>query len=92
MGSLAVVRRLWLNCKGRPWSPQLSAINEQLTAFIDGSGSPSAAQLHALQRHREVLGDYTVDFRKTKVCVIAQFFFLKKKQKIGNVLKNSKWN
>lgn len=46
---------------------QLSNVNEQLTTLIDGTGSPSAAQLHALQRHREVLGDYTVDFRKTKV-------------------------
>ena len=30
---------------------------------------PSAAQMHTLQRHRDILKDYSQEFTKTKVCL-----------------------
>ena len=32
-----------------------------------GFGEPSAAQLHTMQRHRDILQDYLHEFTKTKV-------------------------
>ena len=46
---------------------QLGQINDQLSAHVDNSSSPSAANLHALQRHSEVLGESTQEYRRTRV-------------------------
>lgn len=46
---------------------QLSEAVDALTAKLDDPETPpSAAQLHAVQRHREVLFDFTRDFRRSR--------------------------
>lgn len=49
---------------------QLSDAVDALTAKLDDpSVPPTSAQLHAVQRHREVLFDFTRDFRRSKTNV-----------------------
>ena len=49
---------------------QLSVSVDKLTATLDDpAGPPSTSQLHAVQRHREVLQDFTRDFRRSKTNV-----------------------
>ncbi|PWY99521.1 V-snare-domain-containing protein [Testicularia cyperi] len=49
---------------------QLSESVDGLTAQLDDpSTPPSTSQLHAVQRHREVLMDFTRDFRRSKTNV-----------------------
>lgn len=46
---------------------QLSDAVDALTAKLDDPAiPPTSAQLHAVQRHREVLFDFTRDFRRSK--------------------------
>ncbi|KAF4524267.1 hypothetical protein B566_EDAN012030 [Ephemera danica] len=46
---------------------KLSGLNERLGAESEGKApASSAALLHTLQRHREILQDYTQEFRKTQ--------------------------
>lgn len=46
---------------------QLSSSVDALTSKLDDpSTPPTTAQLHAVQRHREILFDYTRDFRRSK--------------------------
>lgn len=50
---------------------QLAETVEGLSRFLnDPDETPSSSMVHAVQRHREVLGDYKRDFNQTKVCVI----------------------
>lgn len=44
---------------------QLTEVNTQMTE-MSSSQAPSAALQHTLQRHREILHDYTTEFQKTK--------------------------
>lgn len=49
---------------------QLSNAVDGLTAKLDDPAiPPTSAQLHAVQRHREVLFDFTRDFRRSKTNV-----------------------
>ena len=43
---------------------QLTDINSQMTE-VSASQAPSAALQHTLQRHRDILQDYTTEFQKT---------------------------
>lgn len=48
---------------------QLTAVNDRLgeVSAPDGPGAPSSAALiHTLQRHKEILQDYKQEFSKTK--------------------------
>uniref|UniRef100_A0A1B6DI47 Golgi SNAP receptor complex member 1 n=2 Tax=Clastoptera arizonana TaxID=38151 RepID=A0A1B6DI47_9HEMI len=45
---------------------KLTAVNEKLNDISSGDQNGGAAMLHTLQRHREILQDYTQEFHKTK--------------------------
>ena len=49
---------------------QLKETVEEMAALLnDPENPPTQSMLHAVQRHRDVLEDYKVDFKRTKVCV-----------------------
>lgn len=51
---------------------QLTQTVEQLSETLnDPDETPSTTMLHAVQRHREVLGDYKRDFLQTRVRTIS---------------------
>jgi len=43
----------------------LAELNQQMTE-VSSSQAPSAALQHTLQRHHDILHDYTTEFQKTK--------------------------
>ncbi|CAL9683910.1 unnamed protein product [Knipowitschia caucasica] len=47
---------------------KLTAVNDKMAEYTNtpGSASLSAALMHTLQRHRDILQDYTQEFHKTK--------------------------
>lgn len=48
---------------------QLKETVEEMAALLnDPENPPTQSMLHAVQRHRDVLEDYKVDFKRTKVC------------------------
>eukprot|EP00123_Amoebidium_parasiticum_P000540 comp11387_c0_seq1/m.5754 comp11387_c0_seq1/g.5754 ORF comp11387_c0_seq1/g.5754 comp11387_c0_seq1/m.5754 type:complete len:224 (-) comp11387_c0_seq1:151-822(-) len=50
---------------------QLSRVNDSMTEHTQIGAGSSPAVLHTLQRHREILNDYTQEFRKTKANITA---------------------
>jgi len=49
---------------------QLKETVEEMAALLnDPENPPTQSMLHAVQRHRDVLEDYKVDFKRTKACV-----------------------
>ena len=52
---------------------QLKETVEEMAALLnDPENPPTQSMLHAVQRHRDVMEDYKVDFKRTKagVCVL----------------------
>uniref|UniRef100_A0A3Q2Y5Q3 Golgi SNAP receptor complex member 1 n=1 Tax=Hippocampus comes TaxID=109280 RepID=A0A3Q2Y5Q3_HIPCM len=47
---------------------KLTAVNDKMAEYTNGPGTASlnAALMHTLQRHRDILQDYTHEFHKTK--------------------------
>ena len=47
---------------------QLTEVNDRMAEYTQNisTNSPSAALLHTLQRHRDILQDYGQEFEKTK--------------------------
>ncbi|KNC87108.1 hypothetical protein SARC_00783 [Sphaeroforma arctica JP610] len=45
---------------------ELADLNDQMSNEAQVSSSPSPTVIHTLQRHRDLLNDYTREFRKTK--------------------------
>ena len=52
---------------------QLTEINDKMSEYTNSISmtSPSAALLHTLQRHRDILQDYHQEFHKTKANITA---------------------
>ena len=49
---------------------QLKETVEEMAALLnDPENPPTQNMLHAVQRHRDVLEDYKVEFKRTKACV-----------------------
>lgn len=49
---------------------QLKETVEEMAALLnDPENPPTQSMLHTVQRHRDVLEDYKVDFKRTKACV-----------------------
>lgn len=57
---------------------KLSTVNDKMAEFINipGGVSHNAALMHTLQRHRDILQDYTHEFHKTK----SNFFSLRERE------------
>ncbi|XP_074529290.1 Golgi SNAP receptor complex member 1-like [Halichoeres trimaculatus] len=57
---------------------KLSAVNDKMAEYTNtaGASSHSSALMHTLQRHRDILQDYTHEFHKTKT----NFFSLKERE------------
>eukprot|EP00064_Thunnus_orientalis_P012051 superscaffoldBa00001802_g12085 len=56
----------------------LTAINDKMAEYTNtpGASSHNAALMHTLQRHRDILQDYTHEFHKTK----SNFFSLRERE------------
>ncbi|XP_063107161.1 Golgi SNAP receptor complex member 1 isoform X3 [Cavia porcellus] len=52
---------------------RLTGINDKMAEYTNSAGVPSlnAALMHTLQRHRDILQDYTHEFHKTKANFVA---------------------
>ncbi|KAM6315929.1 Golgi SNAP receptor complex member 1 isoform 3-T4 [Podargus strigoides] len=52
---------------------KLTGINDKMAEYTNSAGVPSlnAALMHTLQRHRDILQDYTHEFHKTKANFLA---------------------
>ncbi|KJE96452.1 vesicle transport V-SNARE protein [Capsaspora owczarzaki ATCC 30864] len=50
---------------------KLSNVNEAMTEHVNMSQFSNPALVHTLQRHRDILTDYTQEFRKTKSTLLA---------------------
>ncbi|KAF7244398.1 Golgi SNAP receptor complex member 1 [Varanus komodoensis] len=52
---------------------KLTGVNDKMADYANSAGVPSlnAALLHTLQRHRDILQDYTHEFHKTKANFLA---------------------
>ncbi|XP_033027720.1 Golgi SNAP receptor complex member 1 isoform X3 [Lacerta agilis] len=52
---------------------KLTGINDKMAEYTNSAGVPSlnAALMHTLQRHRDILQDYTHEFHKTKTNFLA---------------------
>ncbi|XP_068188067.1 Golgi SNAP receptor complex member 1-like isoform X1 [Antennarius striatus] len=56
----------------------LTAVNDKMAEYINtpGTSSYNTALMHTLQRHRDILQDYTQEFHKTK----SNFFILRERE------------
>ncbi|KAM8899831.1 Golgi SNAP receptor complex member 1-like isoform 1-T1 [Spinachia spinachia] len=56
----------------------LTAVNDKMAEYTNspGASSHNAALMHTLQRHRDILQDYTLEFHKTK----SNFFSLRERE------------
>uniref|UniRef100_A0A8B9TSB6 Golgi SNAP receptor complex member 1 n=1 Tax=Anas platyrhynchos TaxID=8839 RepID=A0A8B9TSB6_ANAPL len=66
---------------------QLTGINDKMAEYTNSAGVPSlnAALMHTLQRHRDILQDYTHEFHKTK----ANFLAIRERENLlGSVRKD----
>jgi len=56
-----------------PLCVQLTEVNDHMAEYTQSisSASPSAALLHTLKRHRDILQDYSQEFQKTKANINA---------------------
>ena len=50
-----------------PPPPQLRSVNESLNEYVSSMSTPATALYHTLQRHNEILQDYSQEFSRTKV-------------------------
>uniref|UniRef100_A0A8D1JSA0 Golgi SNAP receptor complex member 1 n=2 Tax=Sus scrofa TaxID=9823 RepID=A0A8D1JSA0_PIG len=52
---------------------RLTGVNDKMAEYTNSAGVPSlnAALMHTLQRHRDILQDYTHEFHKTKANFVA---------------------
>ena len=48
---------------------KLSSLVENMGKFVQRGGSSNPALAHTLQRHREILHDYSYEFKKTKASI-----------------------
>ncbi|XP_024862772.1 Golgi SNAP receptor complex member 1-like isoform X2 [Kryptolebias marmoratus] len=57
---------------------RLSVVNDKMAEYTNtpGASSRNAALMHTLQRHRDILQDYTQEFHKTK----SNFFSLRERE------------
>ncbi|KAK7925771.1 hypothetical protein WMY93_008081 [Mugilogobius chulae] len=55
---------------------KLTSVNNKMAEFASGSLPHNAALMHTLQRHRDILQDYTNEFHKTKT----NFFSLRERE------------
>ncbi|NWR76371.1 GOSR1 protein, partial [Centropus bengalensis] len=66
---------------------KLTGINDKMSEYTNSAGVPSlnAALMHTLQRHRDILQDYTHEFHKTK----ANFLAIRERENLlGSVRKD----
>uniref|UniRef100_A0A673UIE5 Golgi SNAP receptor complex member 1 n=1 Tax=Suricata suricatta TaxID=37032 RepID=A0A673UIE5_SURSU len=66
---------------------RLTGVNDKMAEYTNSAGVPSlnAALMHTLQRHRDILQDYTHEFRKTK----ANFTAIRERENLmGSVRKD----
>ncbi|XP_010222511.1 PREDICTED: Golgi SNAP receptor complex member 1 [Tinamus guttatus] len=66
---------------------KLTGINDKMAEYTNSAGVPSlnAALMHTLQRHRDILQDYTHEFHKTK----ANFMAIRERENLlGSVRKD----
>ncbi|NWI69001.1 GOSR1 protein, partial [Todus mexicanus] len=66
---------------------KLTGINDKMAEYTNSAGVPSlnAALMHTLQRHRDILQDYTHEFHKTK----ANFLAIRERENLlGSVRKD----
>uniref|UniRef100_A0A7M4F8B6 Golgi SNAP receptor complex member 1 n=1 Tax=Crocodylus porosus TaxID=8502 RepID=A0A7M4F8B6_CROPO len=66
---------------------RLTGINDKMAEYTNSAGVPSlnAALMHTLQRHRDILQDYTHEFHKTK----ANFLAIRERENLlGSVRKD----
>ncbi|XP_016057462.1 PREDICTED: Golgi SNAP receptor complex member 1 isoform X3 [Miniopterus natalensis] len=66
---------------------RLTGINDKMAEYTNSAGVPSlnAALMHTLQRHRDILQDYTHEFHKTK----ANFMAIRERENLmGSVRKD----
>ncbi|NWX17636.1 GOSR1 protein, partial [Aegotheles bennettii] len=66
---------------------KLTGINDKMAEYTNSAGVPSlnAALMHTLQRHRDILQDYTHEFHKTK----ANFLAIRERENLlGSVQKD----
>lgn len=69
---------------------QLTEINNRLAECMQqGSFSPqSAALLHTLQRHRDILQDYAHEYQKTKANIVQH---REREELFGSIRKDVQW-
>ena len=72
------------------WSFQLTDVNERMSDYMNNlkTNSHSAALLHTLQRHRDILQDYSSEFQKTKSNIMA---FKEREDLLGSVRRDIEW-
>ncbi|OBS80667.1 hypothetical protein A6R68_21123, partial [Neotoma lepida] len=66
---------------------RLTGVNDKMAEYTNSAGVPSlnAALMHTLQRHRDILQDYTHEFHKTK----ANFMAVRERENLmGSVRKD----
>uniref|UniRef100_A0A2K6BH61 Golgi SNAP receptor complex member 1 n=1 Tax=Macaca nemestrina TaxID=9545 RepID=A0A2K6BH61_MACNE len=66
---------------------RLTGVNDKMAEYTNSAGVPSlnAALMHTLQRHRDILQDYTHEFHKTK----ANFMAIRERENLmGSVRKD----
>ncbi|PNJ34434.1 GOSR1 isoform 8 [Pongo abelii] len=66
---------------------RLTGVNDKMAEYTNSAGVPSlnAALMHTLQRHRDILQDYTHEFHKTK----ANFMSIRERENLmGSVRKD----
>uniref|UniRef100_A0A7N5K1I0 Golgi SNAP receptor complex member 1 n=1 Tax=Ailuropoda melanoleuca TaxID=9646 RepID=A0A7N5K1I0_AILME len=66
---------------------RLTGVNDKMAEYANSAGVPSlnAALMHTLQRHRDILQDYTHEFHKTK----ANFMAIRERENLmGSVRKD----
>lgn len=73
-----------------PFCFQLTQVNDRMVEYTQNisHSSPSAALLHTLQRHRDILQDYTHEFQKTRANITA---LREREDLLGSVRREIKW-
>ncbi|CAK8674643.1 Golgi SNAP receptor complex member 1-like [Clavelina lepadiformis] len=45
---------------------KLTGMNDEMSEYLESTSNTSSAMMHTIQRHRDILQDYSHEFRKTK--------------------------
>ena len=69
---------------------QLTEVNDRMSDYMQNLSvnSQSAALLHTLQRHRDILQDYSHEFQKTKANIIT---YKEREELLGSVRRDIEW-